>query len=245
MQSRITTVVTSVSVLTVISSSQASSWIGSSRSSSSNGVVDYILQGIGGGSTESSLLPALSTTTTSTLSGLLSVLSSSSPPAGSGGGASPPPNTALASIVPTVTRVSNASLSVVGAFNISLSNNSGLASASSCESEWHAYRNSSYRYIASRPAITTKVTSLVAVSWYLYTSNYTGPIITLCDGHPRAVGPRTTYVTETSYYTRTDVDKITIYPNYTEPTPQCNIARSDCDDLKRAWSSAVSKTPNY
>ncbi|KAL3466966.1 hypothetical protein BJX64DRAFT_274291 [Aspergillus heterothallicus] len=129
------------------------------------------------------------------------------------------------------------------------------ASAVSCNAEWvewagrssglwslgaTSYSTSLGSYATSEGACRT------SVSLEQWSDTHTGSLTTLCDGAPRAVGPRETV---TRYYPG-DGDCVTGYQTFTEtstfyrepsPSPTCPLETSDCVTIWQTYSSLSSE----
>ncbi|RAH42843.1 uncharacterized protein BO95DRAFT_475575 [Aspergillus brunneoviolaceus CBS 621.78] len=89
-------------------------------------------------------------------------------------------------------------------------------------------------------------TSVTPEAW---SNTHTGPLTTLCDGIPRAVGPRETateYFPDASspcsegYQTFTETE--TLYRNPPDPTPDCTLQTSECIPI---WSTYSELEASY
>ncbi|KAL4911707.1 hypothetical protein BDW62DRAFT_215585 [Aspergillus aurantiobrunneus] len=128
------------------------------------------------------------------------------------------------------------------------------ASAVLCNAAWVEYagRSSGLRSLgatATSTSLGSYTTSegacRTSVSLEAWSNTHSGPLTTLCDGVPRALGPRETAtayypgtgpcVTGYSAYTRTE----TLYRE-PSPTPDCTLQTSECIPIWQTWSSLSS-----
>ncbi|KAJ5408928.1 hypothetical protein N7509_002811 [Penicillium cosmopolitanum] len=128
------------------------------------------------------------------------------------------------------------------------------ASAVSCNAEWVEYAGRSEGLRSLGPTATSislgsygtsEGACRTFVSPEAWSDTHTGPLTTLCDGIPRALGPRET---ATQYYPGTG-PCITGYTTYTNtetlyrepsPVPDCALETSDCIPIWQTYSSLSS-----
>ncbi|KAI9372203.1 hypothetical protein BJX61DRAFT_542902 [Aspergillus egyptiacus] len=130
------------------------------------------------------------------------------------------------------------------------------ATAVSCNAAWieHAGRSTGLRSLGPT-AVTTSLGSYAtsegacrtSISLEKWSNTHTGPLTTLCDGAPRALGTReivTAYYPgtgpcETSYRTYTNVDTLYREPS---PVPECTLQNSDCIAI---WSTYYESSSSW
>ncbi|KAE8396327.1 hypothetical protein BDV23DRAFT_143853 [Aspergillus alliaceus] len=125
-----------------------------------------------------------------------------------------------------------------------------------CAAKWIQYRGRSLGLLGLGPTATSTVTTLSTTStgacWSrvgpeIYSDTHTGPLTTLCDGYPRALGPRET---ATEYYPGTGPCSTSSYPRnhtttlYIEPSasPTCRPQSEGCIS---AWQTYRSLSSEY
>ncbi|EME41929.1 hypothetical protein DOTSEDRAFT_74090 [Dothistroma septosporum NZE10] len=114
----------------------------------------------------------------------------------------------------------------------------GLAYAESCQAKLFAYRNASLSYFSAEPSRTSYFTGTIVHQSYAPGTTSIASLTTLCDGHPRVVGPKIRTqgppTNITSVYTNTNI--------YAQSTgfvqPPCSIGPQDCQLLWSSWTSA-------
>ncbi|KAL3443283.1 hypothetical protein BJX65DRAFT_200021 [Aspergillus insuetus] len=130
------------------------------------------------------------------------------------------------------------------------------ASAVTCNAEWVEWAGRSGELWSLGPTSTT--TSLgsyatsegacrTSVSLEAWSDTHTGSLTTLCDGAPRALGPRETVTRYypgdgecvTGYRTFTETD--TFYREPPSPSPTCPLETSDCVTIWQTYSSLSSE----
>ncbi|KAE8147172.1 hypothetical protein BDV25DRAFT_169266 [Aspergillus avenaceus] len=137
------------------------------------------------------------------------------------------------------------------------------ASAVSCNAEWVEYDGratglASLGVTSTSTYYETYTTSAGACNTYIWGEGWndphTGPVTTLCDDIPRALGPRessTSYWPGTgpcSSYEMTETLTTVVYRS-PSPTPSCELNRQDCipiwktySELRSAWSATATTT---
>ncbi|THC95547.1 hypothetical protein EYZ11_004972 [Aspergillus tanneri] len=130
------------------------------------------------------------------------------------------------------------------------------ASAVSCNAAWAEYGERSHGLWSLGPTATTTSTGFyptsegacrTSTSLEEWSDTHTGPVTTLCDGHPRGLGPRET---ATGYYpgtgpcitstkTYSNVESVYRLPS---PSPTCSLHTTDCAGI---WETYLRRSSEY